>query len=248
MPERELILRIEQAALWAWPPKETAYVEGWLLRASGGHTRRVNSVQTNKWEEGTDLGRAIARAEAWYGTRGLPPCFQINDVTEPEGLDAELDRRGYARITPTSVRAAEAGALLGMEAGDVELLPRATQAVANALFDLCWPEATRRERAALFARIRRPHRFGLVSLGGVPAAGGLVVVDGDLAGIFSMHTQPPFRRQGLARRVLLALTAWAARHGASTVYLQVEADNAPALALYDAAGFRHVYGYHYREG
>ena len=40
---------------------------------------------------------------------------------------------------------------------------------------------------------------------------------------------------------------WAEERGAKTAYLQVERDNASALALYAGFGFTAAYGYHYRE-
>jgi GNAT superfamily N-acetyltransferase len=113
--------------------------------------------------------------------------------------------------------------------------------------DPSWDDARRRERAALLARIRRPCRLGLVSVGGKPAAGGLVVLDGELAGLFALRTQAPFRRQGLGRRLVAGLVGWALGQGAARVYLQVEEENAPALALYHGLGFAKVYGYWYRE-
>jgi len=46
--------------------------------------------------------------------------------------------------------------------------------------------------------------------------------------------------------VLLArLLAWAWEHGASHAYLQVEARNDPALAVYRKFGFATAYTYHY---
>jgi ribosomal protein S18 acetylase RimI-like enzyme len=61
-------------------------------------------------------------------------------------------------------------------------------------------------------------------------------------------TDPAFRRQGLARKAVLAVLAWAySRCGATGACLSVVADNAPAVALYEALGFsREVYRYHYR--
>jgi ribosomal protein S18 acetylase RimI-like enzyme len=110
-----------------------------------------------------------------------------------------------------------------------------------------WPAEIRREREALFARIAPAHRFALARADGRPAASGLCVADGELAGVFSMRTQPGFRRRGLAESVLLRLAGWARSLGARRVYLQVKDDNAGALRLYRRFGFAKVYGYHYRE-
>jgi ribosomal protein S18 acetylase RimI-like enzyme len=62
-----------------------------------------------------------------------------------------------------------------------------------------------------------------------------------------MRTHPGHRRQGLASQILQALMTKAADHGASSAYLQVEAKNTGAIALYDAAGFKPVYRYVYWE-
>ncbi|HEX7839332.1 MAG TPA: GNAT family N-acetyltransferase, partial [Kofleriaceae bacterium] len=46
---------------------------------------------------------------------------------------------------------------------------------------------------------------------------------------------------GLALAVMAALLEWGAERGATTAYLQVLGDNAPAIALYERAGFRTVH-------
>jgi N-acetylglutamate synthase len=240
----DIIQRLECAVLWAWPPRELRFLDGWLLRAAAGHTRRINSVRTLAWT-GSDPERATAAAETWYAERGLPTCFQLTDATAPSHLDRLLAARGYALLPSVSILLIDAAGVL-RDPG-VELLHRATPSVLNVMADPHWDDATRAQRAALFGRLRRPHRFGLASVNGVPAAAGLVVVDGPFAGIFSMRTQVPFRAQGLGRRVFRSLVAWAAACGADTVYLQVEDDNLPARALYGRFAPRRAYGYWYRE-
>lgn len=62
-----------------------------------------------------------------------------------------------------------------------------------------------------------------------------------------MTVDPAHRREGLATAVMAALARRALEEGASAAWLQVEADNAGALALYDGLGFstHHMY-HHYR--
>jgi ribosomal protein S18 acetylase RimI-like enzyme len=76
-------------------------------------------------------------------------------------------------------------------------------------------------------------------------ATGVVAVDGDWAGFRSIAVDPGHRRQGLGLAVMVALVEWSAERGATTAYLQVLGDNAPALALYDRLGFVEHHRYRY---
>jgi predicted GNAT family acetyltransferase len=73
-------------------------------------------------------------------------------------------------------------------------------------------------------------------------------VDGRWAGFAAVEVDPSLRRQGLASTVMAALAQRALAEGASAAWLQVEADNAGARALYERMGFaaHHAY-HHYRE-
>lgn len=84
--------------------------------------------------------------------------------------------------------------------------------------------------------------------GAAPAAIGRCVVDGRWAGFAAVEVDPQQRRRGLATVVMAALARRALEEGASAAWLQVEADNAGARALYARMGFgaHHAY-HHYRE-
>jgi ribosomal protein S18 acetylase RimI-like enzyme len=105
--------------------------------------------------------------------------------------------------------------------------------------------ADARERLETLGRIPSPARFARLDVDGQYAAIGASAVEGEWAGIFGMRTAPEHRRKGLARRILRALLAEVGALGASQAYLQVEADNAPAIALYELEGFRAAYAYRY---
>ena len=89
--------------------------------------------------------------------------------------------------------------------------------------------------------LRTPDTFcveaGSVETGRCFAIGRIAAGEAEL---LTLATAPAARRRGLARACLAAFLAEAAARGAAEAFLEVAADNAPALALYRAAGFRDV--------
>ena len=73
-----------------------------------------------------------------------------------------------------------------------------------------------------------------------------VKLEDDHAGLFALKTADAWRGRGLGRAIVAALLAEARRRGAATAYLQVTANNGPALALYRRFGFGTAYEYWYR--
>jgi len=67
-------------------------------------------------------------------------------------------------------------------------------------------------------------------------ARGEAAIDGDWIGVHATEVDPAHRREGLGTAVLAALLEWGGEQGATTVWLHVETDNAPALAWYDGLG------------
>ncbi len=67
----------------------------------------------------------------------------------------------------------------------------------------------------------------------------------DWVGFRSLEVEESHRGQGLALAVMAALVEWGAGQGATTAYLQMLGDNAPARRLYEGMGFtpHHTYRY-----
>jgi len=236
--------QLEIVADRAWPARQSGALGGWRLNASDGWSRRINAC----WplgEPGLPVDEAIAATEAFYAEHGLPACFKLADgAVVPSNLSEHLRARGYWPTHGTLVMVGEvAGGPSDPAVALSDVPDPAFEAVlaASAAGNL----ADARERLDALARIPAPARFARLDLDGEVAALGASAVDGDWAGIFGMRTLPGHRRKGLARRILGALLAEARALGARRAYLQVEADNAPAIALYSGLGFTPAYGYRY---
>lgn len=57
------------------------------------------------------------------------------------------------------------------------------------------------------------------------------------AELTELYVEPEYRRQGVARALIVAAEAWAAQLGAHSLVVLTGDDNEPALALYQALGF-----------
>nr|WP_157975136.1 GNAT family N-acetyltransferase [Glycomyces dulcitolivorans] len=230
------IIGLERLLAATWPATETAELGGWLLRAAGGFTNRANSVLAlTAPEGGTDA--AVAAVEAWYEARGLPPKFSLaGPVTRR--LEDELAARGWTAEMETVVMVkalkehAYKGEVVIADAPSAEFLKQA---------DRGFPETAERVFGSGpgrgYAEIRR---------GGVLVARGRGAIAEDLLAVTNVGTVPELRRQGLGTEILAALEAWGAGNGAARAALQVEADNAPAIAMYRRLGYAERYRYCYR--
>jgi ribosomal protein S18 acetylase RimI-like enzyme len=237
-------LDIERATIATWPAAETVEHNGWLLLAASGVTGRVNAVWPIEWRGG-DVETAIDAAELWYAARKLPPRFKLtDDAFAPLDLPARLSARGYADTTTTLIMTRPfTGATASFD--NVAISDRM-----NDIFDRALIESTPKpeeldERRSIAARAPSPAAFAARADGARPLAVGMSAMAGELAGVFLMRTVPEARRQGHARHILRALLAWANESGAKHAFLQVEANNTPAIALYEAEGFTKLTTYRF---
>ena len=233
---------LEPLADDAWPARERARLGGWRLNASSGQSMRINACWPLAAPD-RDPEAALDAVEAWFAERNLPPRFKLTDgVVAPVDLPERLAARGYAARKETVVMLGPTGG-----AGDRNLrVSAAPDSTFEAVFTATAGDPQDgRERLEALGRIPAPARFARLDIDGAPAAIGATAIGGGFAGIFGMRTSPDHRRKGLARRILRGLLAEAAEQGAARAWLQVEADNAPAIALYAAEGFAPAYRYRY---
>ncbi len=89
-------------------------------------------------------------------------------------------------------------------------------------------------------------RYFLARLADTPIGAFKIFVDAPKAYIYAFGVTPEYRRNGYGREILEDILPRLFAEGWTAVGLEVDADNAPAQALYRAVGFRDVtvYGYY----
>jgi GNAT superfamily N-acetyltransferase len=241
---------LEDAVIDAWPPAEYEELDGWGLRASGGPTKRGNSVATLGAGSALSLHDRIARAEAFYRERELPAIFQVGPAATPAGLDAELEARGY-RVVGAAVAAiadpSEVLARVARTQHETSLATSASEAwLAHAGHTSRFRDAYEVFTATL-ARLGTRCRFvSARNAKGTIVGTCLGITSEDRLGIYSMLTTPELRRKGVAKSLLRALAECALSERMRELYLLVEEENAVARAFYAQAGFQDLFRYHYR--
>lgn len=245
-----LLSRIEDAGLNASAPPQQLWLDGWLVRFSPGKAKRarcVNAVAPGR----RPVADKLAQAEAVFAAAQLPMVLRITPFSRPDGLDADLAARGYAAIDDTRVMVAPR-----LDAVTAPVRPRGLAfeplghaALAQAVGALRGsPLAQRQAHAERLANAPVP--FTALALrrksDGAIVACGQSAREGDLVGLYDVFVEPSLRGRGLAQALCARLLTDAREAGAASAYLQVEADNAAARAVYAKLGFADGYGYHYR--
>ena len=242
-----LLSRVEDACLNASAPPQQRWLDGWLLRLSPGKARRARSVHALAPGK-VSLEARLAQSDVVYRECDLPLIFRITPFTHPAELDAELAQRGFVLVDETLVMVCPS------LPGEAEPLPP----------DLVLEQPGHAAFADLVGALRgssaehRRSHCERLTLAPVPYQGWVLRRDdtvmacaqtareGRFIGLYDVFVAPQARGRGLSRRLCSSLLAGARSSGAQLGYLQVQADNDPAIAVYRRLGFVEGYRYHYR--
>ena len=240
--------RIEEAGLNALQTQRQLFYDGWVLKLSAGKAKRARSV--NAFFGSTlSLPRKIEHCEKIYAQHGLAPLFRMTPFNCPADLEDALAARGYLAFDTTLVQA--------MKMDEAPAIPAAADDVDIAALEAAaFVETVGELRGSTVAQ-REAHRERLenspldkrcvaVSAAGRVVCTAQVAVEGGLVGVYDVVTAEDARGNGYATLACASLLSWAWQHGANVAYLQVTADNAPAISIYRKFGFATIYSYHYR--
>lgn len=253
----DLRLLDEIAAAATVAPIE-ADVDGWWCKAAPDLPFRRCNVAMPPVDAAEDADRFAAGLEAvraWYHDLGLRLIVQVSSALDGwQEVDGWLAGAGLGVEAPVDLMVAgqeptcdrcEAAAV-----ATVDVQAGIDEAWARTFGRIHGDDARQRDRAEAYGRMLEAlgdRALGASrSIDGHVAGIGLGVLDRGWLGIFGMGTAPAHRRQGIATDVVWALRAAAAERNVANAYLQVEVDNAAAIALYEDLGFERSHGYHYR--
>jgi ribosomal protein S18 acetylase RimI-like enzyme len=247
---REPLLTMERRAAQDWPAEDSAPLGEWLQRAAAGYSRRANSALA-LGDPGVPMAEALRRVEEWYAERGLP-ALVLTVPTEPVADQVAAEGWVPASDDVLFQVSGVAAALRHLEDQSPEAADTAERVTIADTVDESWwvadhdPPWSSHVRAVLAG----PAEVALARIevdGTVVARGRAALnVGSDVRlGLSTLWTRPDLRGQGLGAGVLRALLEWAAEGGATSAYLQVEAGNTRAVALYERLGFLTHHSYRY---
>lgn len=234
---------IERATLDAVPPEGTARMGRWLVAIDHGTVGRAHSAVP--MDHASTDARVVGPIESIYEGNGLGTVFRVPVQRGFVAFRAELMARGYTRTKPTCTFTGKVSRMAELADGAAAQLMAQPDDDWRAVFlgegfdpvdGASRVQILARAQSALFAR---------VCVDGQTVAVGLGSFSRGWASVHGMRTLAPFRGRGFASQILGALAREAQRRDMAHAFLQVEAANTAAQALYRRAGFSLAWEYAY---
>jgi GNAT superfamily N-acetyltransferase len=243
MPSAADIEAIERATLQAVAPEVVETLPGWLLPMDGGTVGRAQSAVP--LHHSRPDARVLDAVLERYAARGFAPVFRLPDLPAFEDLQQALLQRGFVREQPTLTQTAPIDSLLAPQPDLAATLADVPDPAWMAMFlGKGLDPVDGASRARSLARATGT-RFASLRDGDETLACGAASFGHGWLGLHGMRTAAAQRGRGLAERLVRAMAREAAQRGIVQAFLQVDAGNAPALALYRRLGFSTAWPYAY---
>lgn len=244
MPGTADIEAIERATLQAVAPEVVVnLLPGWLLPMDRGTVGRARSaVPLHHGEPDTALLMPLLAA---YEANGFEPALRLPDLPEFDDFRSAPLQIGFVRQQPTLTQIASVDGLAGLVIDPAAMLAEVPDAAWMAMFlGEGLDPVDGASRARSLSRATGTLFASLHEEGATVACGAASFSHGWL-GVHGMRTAASHRGRGLAGRLLRAMAREAAQRNIRQAFLQVDASNAPALALYRRLGFSTAWPYAY---
>jgi N-acetylglutamate synthase len=237
MPDAGLYQALEERLVNVWPAVDTLFMDGWVLRFANGYSSRANSASALVMNAAL-APALLERIEGLYRAAALTPCVRVTPVCHPDVAPTLLSR-GWRIKDRSLTMVLDLADWRGRTPDSRVTLERAaSRAWAQGVGAVQAPEKRNADHLlAIVGRIRVPAAFATLTDEARMVGFGMCAIDRGYAEIGSIVVDEARRGQGIGRKVVEALLAFAAMEGASHAFLQVDATNALALGLYRSQGF-----------
>lgn len=245
-----LLSRVEDAGLNASAPPQQRWVDGWLVRFSAGKAKRARCVNAVALGQ-LPVSDKLALCQRLFDEASLPLIVRVTPMSQPRNLDGWLEAEGLRAFDDTRVMVHPDLSVLDAEVlgDDVSLQRVGHAAFAQTVGQLRGSPLSQQQAHAQRLELSPVSFEGWVlrRVGeSAVLACGQIAAEANMVGLYDVFTATHERNQGWARRLCVELLRRAQQRGAGIGYLQVDASNVAARAVYRRLGFADGYAYHYR--
>ncbi len=241
-----MIKKIEEVSINEWRYLQTNIYDGWIIRYANGYTKRANSINP-LYNSEEDLEKKIKYCETLFINRGLPIVYKLTQESKPTDLDNELAKKEYKKIDLTSVQILDLNKFNNVKDDRCIVDTNLTDTWLEAFCK--FSKIKDKERLTLKKMLTKStvdnYYFKLIRDGHIIACG-LGVKENIYFGLFDIIVEENYRGKGYGIKLLNEILTFAKINLAQKAYLQVVANNYPAIKLYEKVGFKEIYKYWYR--
>ena len=236
------VLELDQICNLTWPATQELENSGWLMRAAGGVTNRANSVLplAANLEAGalTEFAEKLSTAQEFYRERNLPTIFQVALPTwqllseKLRSIGAIETLRGNTMVTDLSP--------------SKQIVPAGFKIVQSDQFSNEWLAVKPTPGIEKILSGCAATYLTMINNGKAIATCRIALAKG-WSSITRVYVHQDFRGQGLGKAIMAAALEASFEQGATKALLQVEANNAIAIGVYESLGFNFHHEYSYLE-
>ncbi len=239
------VRQIEALGFRAWPASSVHYDGSWSIRITPAHpAKRLNSVNPLDPGDTDNIEHRVAIAEERFRAAGRDLIFRLSPLA-PQKLGAYLEKCGWNRFDESLVMVADLADIDLSNA--IDLVPQTdiprfvdrSMTIQGEAIEL------KPGLIEVVSAIKPAKGLFIAEDAGIPVSTAICVCDGVMAGLFGIGTAANRRRRGLGCAIVKSALQWAVTQGARKAWLQVEASNEPAIALYQSMSFKEAYRYAY---
>jgi len=236
------VLELDQICNLTWPATEELENSGWLMRAAGGVTNRANSILplVTNLETGalTDFAEKLQSAQEFYQKRNLPTIFQVALPTW-QILSEKLRSIG-------AVETLHGNTMVTDLISSKQIVPAGFEIVQSDQFSDEWLGVNPTPGIEKILSGCAATYLSVLKNGKAIATCRIALAKG-WSSITRVFVHQDFRGQGLGKAIVAAALEASFEQGATKALLQVEANNAIAIGVYESLGFNFHHDYSYLE-